>query len=107
MVTIQSDWKAAAKAKVEAIKALVPANWILSDENLKDAKAKRQLTGNYINQWLDVKEVEIINLDSKSLVERLRAGILTALEVTEAYCHTAAIAYQIVSTSLQTLYVHS
>ena len=90
-------WQAMAKAKVAETMSKIPREWILDQTDLDDAKTQRQLSGPFIEKFLDEGDLDVIRNDSVSLVEKIKSGRYTALQVASAYCKTAAIAHQIVS----------
>lgn len=66
----------------------------------KLARLCKDVTG--VSQDLTVfsqDEIEIINSEPEDIVLKIRQNIWTALEVTEAFCKSAAIAQQLVRTS--------
>jgi amidase len=97
MQIFQESWQARAKAKVASIESKIHKGWRLEKAELDEAKKQRSLTGPFIERFLGNKEVEIIRNDSVQLVEKIKFQHYTAVEVAKAYCHTAAIAQQIVS----------
>ncbi|KAI9778891.1 MAG: hypothetical protein M1839_007854 [Geoglossum umbratile] len=62
---------------------------------IEDAKKQRQLSGRFIEKFLSGEELGNIRNDSVSLVEKIKSGRYTALQVARAYCKTTAIAHQI------------
>jgi len=96
MQTYQVPWQAMAKAKVADTWSKIPREWILGHEDLENAKKQRQLSGPFIESFLEEGDLEIIRNDSVPLVEKIRSGKYTALQVARAYCKTTAIAHQIV-----------
>ena len=96
-IPLQQSWQNKAEAKVAKTKSKIPAEWILPNSDLEQAKKQRQLSGPFIEKFLEDAELEIIRLDSVPLITKIKAGEYTALQVTKAYCKTAAIAHQIVS----------
>ncbi|KAB5559941.1 amidase signature domain-containing protein [Coniochaeta sp. 2T2.1] len=95
MTTTTDSWQQKAAAKREAISACIPTEWRLSPDQLKLAEGKRDITGPVIQQFLSDEEKRIVNLDSVPIVEAIKNGKLTAVQVTKAFCHTAAIIHQI------------
>lgn len=91
------NWQATAKAKVADIHSSIPKEWRLSDEDLGKAGQQRTLSGPFIEQYLTDKEKEIIRHDSLQIVGKIKSRDYTAVDVTRAYCKTAAVAQQIVS----------
>lgn len=89
-------WQSKAAAKRAAILASIPKEWRLSPAQLKLAEGVRDITGPFMQQFLSKDEVAIVSLDSVPIVEAVKAGILSAVQVTKAFCRAAAIAHQIV-----------
>lgn len=90
-----STWEKTAKAKREAVQALIPEKWRLKDP-VPSADTLRDVTGGYIQQFLTPREVEITETDAVGIVQRTTTGNWTAVEVAEAFCHRAALAHQLV-----------
>src|SRR5437773_9878241 len=99
MLDHQTPWQHRAAAKVAETKSKIPGRWVLSQEDLDRAAKQRQLSGSFIESFLDDEEVKIIRLDGATLAKKVESREYTSLAVTEAYCKTAAIAHQIVSFS--------
>jgi amidase len=93
----QISWEDRAAAKVAEVASMIPRHWRISEEDRDRAKKLRNLTGPFIESFLSESEASIIRLDSLALVEQIADRSLTSLEVTKAYCKTAAIAHQIVT----------
>ena len=91
------DWQATAKAKVADIHSSIPKEWRLSDMDLDKAGQQRTLSGPFIEQYLTDEEKDIIRHDSIQIVGKIKNRECTAVDVTRAYCKTAAVAQQIVS----------
>lgn len=89
------DWKSTADKKRADILSLVPQKWRL--ETIPSPEEQRDVTGEYVHQYLTRKEIEITEADAVDIVAKTSSGTWTAVEVTEAFCHRAAIAHQLVS----------
>ncbi|KAF1732290.1 Acetamidase [Beauveria bassiana] len=89
------SWRDRAAAKVADTASKIPPHWRLKPQDLQRAKEQKNLTGPFIESFLSQNEVEITALASCDLVEKLANSTLSSLEVSEAYCKTAAIAHQI------------
>jgi amidase len=89
------DWKKAAKDKADQVLSLIPQEWRISD--IPSAEQQRDVTGAYIHQFLDKKEIEITETDAVGVVAKTTSGQWTAVEVAKAFCHRAAIAHQLVN----------
>ena len=94
-----ADWQALAKEKRESVNALIPESWLLTTP-LPSASEQRDVTGKYIQQFLSSKEIEITETDAVGIVKNTTAGTWKAREVTEAFCHRAALAHQMVCPQL-------
>ncbi|KAH9833351.1 general amidase [Teratosphaeria destructans] len=96
MVSRNDDtWQERAAAKVASTYSKIPSAWRLGQSDLERAKATNDLTGPFIEAFLTPQEIAIIHLDAQRLLTGLVARSLTCVEVTTAYCKTAAIAHQI------------
>ena len=93
------SWEKRAAEKRRSTRAKIPQAWLLDEAQLEEAKQQRDLTGPFIQKFLNPEETEIIRKETTELVSLLSNGSLTASQVTSAYCKTAAVAYQIVSIS--------
>jgi hypothetical protein len=96
MLFAGTTWRAKAKAKTQATLAKIPNEWRLPKEELNKADAQRDITGSFIEQYLDESTLRIIKEDATTLVSKVQRGQLTARQVTLAFCKPAAIAHQIV-----------
>lgn len=89
------DWQKAAKDKADQVLSLIPKEWRIPD--IPSAEQQRDVTGAYVQQFLDKKEIEITETDAVGIVEKTTSGQWKAVEVAKAFCHRAAIAHQLVS----------
>lgn len=93
----EQSWEAKAKAKVAETKSKIPNEWRLNQSSLDKAKQIKKLCGPFIESFLSDDELSITRNDSTLLVEKVKTGEYTALQVAQAFCKTAAVAHQIVS----------
>lgn len=91
------SWEVRAAAKRADTLNKIRPQWRLGPADLAEARKQRDLTGPFIQQFLEADEISIILRDSVAIVEDIKRGHLTAVQVTTAFCKTAAIAHQIVS----------
>lgn len=96
----RNSWEKKAAEKRASTFGKIPPEWRLDHADLERAKKQRDLTGSFIQQYLEPDEVAIITRDSVEIADAVRQGMLTAVAVTTAMCKAAAIAHQIVSPSL-------
>ncbi|KAL2871011.1 putative general amidase GmdA [Aspergillus lucknowensis] len=88
-------WKSLADAKRQSTLDAIPSKWRI-EEPIPPPTELRDVTGSYIQQFLSPREIEITELDAYGIAEKTTTGQWTALEVTEAFCHRAALAHQLV-----------
>jgi len=89
------DWRQIASEKRDSVLALIPEEWRIPAP--PSAEEQRDVTGKYIQQYLDPKEIEITETEATAIVEKTSSGQWTTVEVTKAFCHRSAIAHQLVS----------
>lgn len=87
-------WEKKAEAKRQAILDSIPQKWRL--DKIPSAEEQKDVTDEYIRQFLNSKESEITEADIGGIAKQIEAGNWTSLEVTEAFCHRASIAHQLV-----------
>ncbi|KAI1617410.1 amidase [Exophiala viscosa] len=97
-----TDWQSRAEAKREAILKSIPEKWRL--QKIPSAEEQKDVTGPYIQQFLDEKEVEITETDAVGIAEKVAAGTWSAVSVTEAFCHRASLAHQLVNCLHETFF---
>ena len=91
---MEEDWKTQAATKRDSIISLIPSEWRIAP--LPPAEELRDVTGDYIRQYLSEREIEITETDAEGIVAKTMKGSWTAVEVTSAFCHRAALAHQMV-----------
>lgn len=89
-----TNWKSLADAKRASILSSIPEKWRLP--KIPSVEEQKDVTGPYVEQYLNSKEIDITNTDAVGLAEKIAAGTLSAVDVTEAFCHRAALAHQLV-----------
>ncbi|GAB1195066.1 hypothetical protein APSETT444_004320 [Aspergillus pseudonomiae] len=82
--------------KRRSILGAIPAKWRFQNP-IPPADELRDVTGAYIQQFLTPREIEITETDAAGITEQTTSGSWTAVEVTEAFCHRAALAHQLVN----------
>jgi amidase len=90
------NWQTLATKKRDSIHAAIPKEWIL--HSIPTVEEQKDVTGEYIWQFLSPKEKEITETDAVGIVAKTTSGTWSAVEVTKAFCHRAAIAHQLVCT---------
>ncbi|KAJ5603884.1 hypothetical protein N7537_006840 [Penicillium hordei] len=89
-----APWQLKGEAKRQSILNAIPKNWQLKYP-VPPATELRDVTGDYIRQYLTEREIEITETDAVDIVEQTSTGRWSAVEVTEAFCHRAALAHQL------------
>lgn len=92
-----SDWESLAKEKRESVNALIPKPWVIP--SIPPASEQRDVTGEYIQQYLTAREIEITETDAVGIVKNTSNGTWKSREVAEAFSHRAALAHQLVPMS--------
>ena len=92
----ETAWEAAAWKKRQAILSAIPEPWRLK-EPIPPPDQQRDITGAYIQQFMSKKEIIITETDAIGILEQTTTGKWSAYEVTQAFCHRAAVAHQMVS----------
>ena len=90
------DWASAAKAKRTAVNNLIPDEWQIASSP-PSPEEQRDVTGEFVHQFLSERETQITETSATQIVRHLSKGQWKASEVTEAFCHRAAISHQLVS----------
>jgi amidase len=88
------DYKKLAATKRDAILASIPQKWRL--EKIPSREEQKDVTGSYVQQFLSKKEIEITETDVVGIAKQTTSGNWSAVEVTEAFCHRASLAHQLV-----------
>ncbi|THY78167.1 amidase [Aureobasidium pullulans] len=89
------DWRQIATQKRDSVLALIPEEWRIPAPPSVDEQ--RDVTGKFIQQYLNTQEIEITETDAVGIVEKTSNGTWTAVAVTKAFCHRSAIAHQLVN----------
>ncbi|KAF2194009.1 amidase [Zopfia rhizophila CBS 207.26] len=87
------SWQERAKEKRGSIHALIPHEWRIENPPVEK---QVDVTGKYIRQYLTEREIEITETTADEIVKRTITGQWSAIEVTKAFCHRAALAHQLV-----------
>lgn len=90
-----ADWQAKAAEKRQSLINLIPPEWVIPPPPTSDAT--RDITGDYIRQYLNENEIGITESDVSAILSHIHEGRWKARDVAEAFCHRAAVAHQLVS----------
>lgn len=89
-----AGWEEIAKQKRESVEALIPPQWRIPSPPSREEQ--RNVTGDYIHQFLTPEEIQITETDAVGIAARTTKGQWSAEIVTTAFCHRAALAHQLV-----------
>ena len=90
-------WQQTVISKRATLDSLLPMRWKLDQSAISSLEDTNNVTC-IPEKYLSVREIEITEKYTASdLVTAISSGAITALEVTEAFCHRATIAHQLVS----------
>ncbi|KAL9031336.1 MAG: hypothetical protein Q9196_000626 [Gyalolechia fulgens] len=95
MAANTQDWQTLAKAKLDSINESIPQAWRVA--SLPSNEEQRDVTGDFIRQYLSPDEVGMTEASATTIVERVSSGQWTAEAVTKAFCHRASLAHQLVA----------
>lgn len=90
-----TDWQKTGQEKAQSVLNLIPPEWRLP--TLPSPDEQRDITGGFIAQFLDAKELVITETDAVGIVKNTSAGVWSAVDVARAFCHRAAIAHQLLN----------
>ncbi|KAL8924906.1 MAG: hypothetical protein Q9208_003789 [Pyrenodesmia sp. 3 TL-2023] len=96
------DWQKLAKAKLEAINDSIPKEWRV--ESLPSQEQQRDVTEDFIRQYLSTDEIEITEATATASVGKISAGQWTAEAVIRAFCHRASLAHQLTNCLHETFF---
>jgi amidase len=91
------SWEEVAAAKRQSILDSIPEEWLVSE--IPSAEEQKDVTEEYIHQFLTKTEIEITETDVVGIASQIASGSWKATEVTEAFCHRASIAHQLVGSA--------
>ena len=92
-------WQKIADTKRRENIAKIPQEWLLSERIIVAGQERKEIAGDFIESLLDQGTLEITSQDSEDILDLLRNGSLSALQVTTAFCKRAAYAHQLVCNS--------
>jgi amidase len=93
-----TSWKEIAAAKRESILESIPSKWRISQ--IPSRAEQKDVTGPYIHQFLNKTEIDITETDVIGIANQISSSSWKATEVTEAFCHRASLAHQLVRSTL-------
>lgn len=89
------DWEAKASAKRASLANLIPPEWKIEASQIPPSSALRDFAV-FICGFLDPQELMITNAPASKILVNVRSRQWTAVDVTLAFCHRAAVAHQLV-----------
>ncbi|RGP69091.1 putative general amidase [Fusarium longipes] len=89
------SWQDQAAAKRAETLDKISPEWKLSEKDLKHARQQRDITGFFIQQFLDNESISITSMKTAPILTALKERRLSAVQVVRAFCKRAAVAHQI------------
>lgn len=102
MASSPTDWQSLAQQKRDSILAAIPQEWHIPKSTLDTAPS--DLTGPFIHQFLTAQEIEITETPASGILSKTTTGQWTAVSVTSAFAHRAAVAHQLTSCLSEVLF---
>ncbi|KAL8840740.1 MAG: hypothetical protein Q9170_001178 [Blastenia crenularia] len=102
MAAKSQEWQNLGKAKLESINESIPQSWRV--DALPSNEQQRDVTGNFVHQYLSKEEIDVTEASATTIVERTSSGQWTAEAVTRAFCHRASIAHQLTNCLHETFF---
>lgn len=104
-----ADWKGKAEKKRAEVKALIPKDWILPDEELSKYDESTPVSVLDVpKKYLSDEELHITeDFTPRQLVNSLAEGKLKAIDVVKAFSHRAVIATQLTNCCTELLFEYS
>ncbi|QPC71343.1 hypothetical protein HYE68_002095 [Fusarium pseudograminearum] len=91
----KSTWESRAAAKRAEVLDKIRPEWRLSPKDLERARQQRDITGPFIQQFLEERDVSVTSMTSAPILKALGEGKLSVVQVASAFCKRAAVAHQI------------
>lgn len=92
-----SSWQAKAEAKRKDLAKQIPEKWRIPKDKMPADSVLSVIDFPKDSGLLTSRELEITETNVVPLAQKIASGSWTAKEVTEAFCHRAAIAHQLVN----------
>ncbi|KAL4875895.1 amidase [Aspergillus karnatakaensis] len=86
-------WQQTAAQKRQSILDLIPDEWRIPV--IPAPEVQKKVTGWYIRQYLTESEIDMTESRAEHIVQQTSSGKWSAVEVTKAFCHRAALAHQL------------
>ncbi|KAL4808606.1 amidase signature domain-containing protein [Aspergillus unguis] len=88
-------WESVAEKKRDALKASIPAEWVIPADILPSEDQLDVTTFPKESGFFTDRELEITSTTAPAILSHLSSGSWTSEEVTKAFCKTAAVAQQL------------
>ena len=95
----QQPWEQRAKEKRDSIISLIPSEWLVKGPPPRESQP--DVTGAYIHNFLTAQEITITETDALNIARKTTTGAWSAIAVTKAFCHRAALAHQLTNCLLE------
>jgi amidase len=93
---VTTYWEITARAKKGSVNELIPKLWTLKLSDIPPVGSLRDVS-DYIRRFLTPQELAITDSSANFILDKIRTAQWTALDVTRAFCHRAALSHQFVN----------
>lgn len=97
---VEFSWKEIAARKQAFVLSQIPEAWKLDHIPSADEESN---VSEYLDRILPDNEVHITSRSVRELAKLISSGSLSAMAVTMAFCHRAALTHQLVSENAETV----
>jgi amidase len=91
------DWKAVRDRKQADRQARLPAKWLVPEHELPGPDVQDTMDLCATRGWLSKEELSLTGMTVSQLVDEIKAGKVSAVEVVSAFAHRATIAQQLLN----------
>lgn len=89
-------WQSIVSQKKAELASKIPDEWRLSEQVVGDARKRRSIAGDFLDNLLDSSSRHITSLEPTDIVQLIASGNLTSVDVVTAFCKRAAYIHQTV-----------
>jgi amidase len=100
MVSLENDWEEVVERKRAARQALLPAEWLIAEDELPSDQVLDVTSLCAERGWLSEEELGITTKTIVRLSEEIKTGQLSSGKVVSAFAHRATISQQLTNSSV-------
>ncbi|OAQ71710.1 amidase [Purpureocillium lilacinum] len=92
---MEVSWQTVAERFQKNRAAAIPPRWVIPPKKLEETQRSTTRPLDLLPRLLSHHELQITSLGAGALAQAIRTGAFSCLQVTEAFCHQAAVAQQL------------